>query len=134
MYIQEFGHISKVSCIFSSAQENLSGLVLAERVDIVVPLLYISTFVMAYYGPNGELIGNVKLTLWQYQAVTDINKFLKNIFFLFAIDFTGAVVNALLLWIICKLNFLMTLKNIQKEFWHIMGVQETSLFGTVRMM
>ena len=71
---------------------------------------------MAYNGPNGELIGNVKLTIWQYQAVADINKFLENIFLLFAIDFTGGVVNGLLLWTICKLNFLKTLKDIQKEF------------------
>ena len=89
---------------------------------------------MAYYGPNGELIGNVKLTLWQYQAVTDINKFLENIFFLFAIDLSTAVINGLLLWTTCKLNCLKTLKNIQKEFWHIMSVQEASAFLTVRMV
>ena len=89
---------------------------------------------MAYYGPNSELIGNVKLTLWQYQAVTDINKFLENIFFLFAVDFSSAIFNALILWTICKLNFLKTLKNIQKEFWHILGVQEASLFITVIMI
>ena len=101
---------------------------------MVVPLLFLMSFLLAYHGPNGEMIGNVKLTIWQFEAVADIRKFLENIFFLLAIDFTGAVVNALLLWIICKLNFLMTLKNIQKEFWHIMGIQEASLFFTVRMM
>ena len=89
---------------------------------------------MAYNGPNGELIGNVKLTLWQYQAVKDFNKHLEKVFFLFAIDSIGLVVNGLLLWTTCKLNILKTLKNIQKEFWHIMGVQETSLFATVRIM
>ena len=105
-----------------------------ERVETLVPLLYILIFLMAYFGPNGELIGNVKLTLWQYQAVTDINKFLENIFLLFAIDFSGAIFNALLLWKICKLNFLNTFKNIQKEFWLILGVQEASLFMTVIMI
>ena len=89
---------------------------------------------MAYYGPNGELIGNVKLTLWQYQAVKDINKFLENIFFLFAIDFFGGVVNGLLLWTTCKLNCLKTLKNMEKEFWHIMSIQEASLFLSVKII
>ena len=89
---------------------------------------------MAYHGPNGELIGNVKLTLWQYQAVKDINKFLRNVFFLFAVDFFAGVVNGLLLWTICNLNCLKTLQNIQKEFWHIMGFQEASLFLAVRMI
>ena len=89
---------------------------------------------MAYHGPNGELIGNVKLTIWQHKAVKDINKFLKNVFFLFAIDFFGGVVNGLLFWTTCKINFLQTLKNIQKEFWYVMGIQEASVFITVKII
>ena len=89
---------------------------------------------MAYFGPNGELIGNVKLTIWQYQAVKDINKFLVNVFLLFTVDFFGAVVNGLLLWTTCQINCLKTLKNMQKEFWHILGVQESLLFIAVKMI
>ena len=89
---------------------------------------------MAYYGPNAELIGNVKLTLWQYVAVTDINEFLKNIFLLFAIDITSGVVTGLLLWTTCQINCLKTLKNMQKEFWHILGFQEALLFLSVKMI
>ena len=62
-------------------QDDLDQLVLTERIETVIPLLFISTFLMAFYGPNAELIGNVKLTLWQYEAVTDINVFLENIIF-----------------------------------------------------
>ena len=124
----------KVSCIFSLAQENVRMLILTERCEIVVPLLYILTFLMAYYGPNSELIGNVKLTIWQYQAVKDINKFLENVFFLFAIDLLGGVVNGLLLWTTCQINCFKTLKNMQKEFWHILGFQEALLFLSVRMI
>ena len=87
---------------------------------------------MAYHGPNGEMIGNVKLTIWQFEAVKDVNKFLENVFFLFAIDFFGGVVNGLLLWKICQINCLKTLKNIQKEFWHIMGFQEAFCFMSVK--
>ena len=89
---------------------------------------------MAYYGPNGELVGNVKLTIWHYQAVRDINKFLEKVFFLFAIDFFCGVFNVLLLWTTCKLNCLKTLKNIQKEFWHILGFQEATLFLSVKII
>ena len=130
--VQEEGRlISKINCIFFLAQGKVRGLILNERCEIVVPLLYILTFLMAYFGPNAELIGNVKLTIWQYQAVKDINNFLEKVFFLFAIDLFGAVVNGLLLWKTCKINCLKTLKNMQKEFWHIMGVQEAVLFLSV---
>ena len=74
---------SDINCIFSLVQDDLDQLILTERVQIVVPLIFISTFLMAYYGPNAELIGNVKLTLWKYEAVTDVNELLKNLFFIF---------------------------------------------------
>ena len=89
---------------------------------------------MAYFGPNAEMIGNVKLTIWQFEAVKDINKFLENVFFLFAIDSIGGVFNALLLWTTCQINCLKILKNMQKEFWHILGFQETLLFLSVKMI
>ena len=89
---------------------------------------------MAYNGPNGELIGNVKLTIWHYQAVLDINKFLEKVFLLFVIDFFGAVVNGFLLWTTCQINCLKILKNMQKEFWHIMGLQEATLLLSVKII
>ena len=125
--------ISKISLI-SLAQENVRGLILTERCEIVVSSLYVLTFIMAYYGPNGGLIGNVKLTIWQFQAVKDINKFLENVFVLFAIDFSSAVVNGILLWTTCQINCFKILKDIQKEFWHIMGFQEAMLFLSVKII
>ena len=89
---------------------------------------------MAYYGPNAELIGNVKLTIWQYEAVTDINELLKNIFLFFAIDFSSAIVNGLILWTTCRINCLKVLKKMQKQCWHILGLQEAMLFLTVKMI
>ena len=115
-------------------KDDVEGLVLTERVETVIPLLFITTFVMAVYGPNAELIGNVKLTIWQYEAVTDINELLKNICLFFAIDFSSAIVNGLLLWTTCKINCLKTLKKMQKEFWHILGIQEALLFLVVIMI
>ena len=105
---------------------------MTERVEIVIPLLFLVTFLLAFYGPNAELIGNVKLTIWQYEAVTDINELLKNIFLFFAIDFSSAIVNGLILWTTCKINCLKTLKNLQKEFWHIFGFQEAMIFLVVK--
>ena len=41
----------------------LQELVMTERVEIVVPIIYISTFIMSFYGPNAKILGNIKLTL-----------------------------------------------------------------------
>ena len=115
-------------------QDDIEQLVLTERVETVIPLLYIITFMIAFHGPNAELIGNVKLTIWQYEAVTDINELLKNVFLFFAIDFSSAIVNGLILWTTCRINCFKILKQMQKEYWHILGLQEAALFVSVKMI
>ena len=113
-------------------QDDLDHLVLTERVESVVPLLFLSTFLMAFYGPNAELIGNVKLTIWQFEAVTDINNLLKNIYIFLIIDFSSAIVNGFLLWKTCRINSFKILKQMQKNYWLIMGLQEAMLFLGVK--
>ena len=45
---------------------------MTERIETMIPILYISVTLMAFYGPNGNLTGNVLLNLWHYQPITDI--------------------------------------------------------------
>ena len=113
-------------------QDDVDALDLTERVETVIPLLFITTFMIAFHGPNAELIGNVKLTIWQYEAVTDINELLKNVFLFFAIDFSSAIINGLILWTTCSINCFKILKQMQKEYWHILGLQEAMIFLAVK--
>ena len=82
---------------------------------------------MAYFGPNAELMGNIKLTLWHYQAVSDIKVFLQNLSLFFCIDFMSGVINGIILWTSCKINIFKILQKIQKENWLIMAIQEAYL-------
>ena len=43
----------------STVQEKLEHLTLAERVETIIPFTYLICFLMAYYGPNGDIIGKV---------------------------------------------------------------------------
>ena len=45
-------------------------LVLAESLEIVIPLAYLLCFVIAYYGPNADILGNIKNGYWQYQETS----------------------------------------------------------------
>ena len=87
---------------------------------------------MAYYGPNADFLGNIKLTMWQYRAVTDIDKLIQNLCILAGMDFLSGVVNGILLWTTCKINVFKVLKGIQKDLWLIMGVQEAFFFVQVK--
>ena len=114
------------------AQEELQELVMNERVETIIPLTYIVCFLLGYYGPNAEYLGNVQLTLWQFQGVTNVRRFLETLFLLVCIDFMSGIINGLILWKVCKINIFKTLLDIQKEFWIIMAVQEGYLFCEVK--
>ena len=45
-------------------------LVLAESLEIVIPLAYLLCFVIAFYGPNADILGNIKNGYWQYQETS----------------------------------------------------------------
>ena len=63
--------------------ELLQTLVINETVEIMVPLTYLLCFLLAYYGPNAELIGDIANSYWQYSAVEDVGGtiFIVSIFF-----------------------------------------------------
>ena len=116
----------------SLAQENLEELIMTERIESVIPFTYLLTFLMAYYGPNAEILGNIKLTIWQYQSVADIEDYIKNLLKLLVIDFSSFATNGILLWITCKINVFKVLKKVQAQFWLIMTIQEAFLFFEVK--
>ena len=116
----------------SLAQENLEELIMTERIESVIPFTYLLTFLMAYYGPNAEILGNIKLTIWQYQSVADIEDYVKNLLKLLVIDFSSFATNGILLWITCKINVFKVLQKVQAQFWLIMTIQEAFLFFEVK--
>ena len=118
---------------FPIAQEYLEDLVLSERVEIVTPLNYILVFLMAYYGPNAEILGNVKLSLWHFRAVTDLEQYLGNIILLFVVDFSSAIICGIILWTMCKINMFKTLQSIQKDLWHYMAISDAKSITDVNI-
>ena len=111
--------------------QKIEELVLSERIETVVPITYVLCFLMAYYGPNAEVLCGFKLTLWHHQAVTDVEKSLKTLGLLISIDFMSGVINGTILWTVCKINIFKILQKIQNEYWLIMAVQEAYLFWAV---
>ena len=53
---------AKKTFSFEEEKGDIKVLVLNERIEFVVPLAYSVCFITAYYGPNAELIGNVKFS------------------------------------------------------------------------
>ena len=113
----------------------IEGLVLTERIETLVPLTYMICFAIAYYGPNAEILGRVKLDLWQYKPVLDFGNYMTNVFILFVIDFLSLVINGIILRTTCNINIFKIVQNIQSEFWLIMAVQQAlSLAQVIKLI
>ena len=107
---------------------------MTERVETIIPLTYMCLITMAYLSPNAGIIGGIKLDLWHYPAISDFEGFIQNLGLLFAIDLLSFIVNAGLLWKYCKINLMKSLQKLQKDFWFLMLVVESTLFLEVNQL
>ena len=105
---------------------------MTERIEFIVPLTYMVMLLMAYYGPNADILGNVKLKMWHFQTtITDIDDFVISLGFMLAIDLFSFIINATLLWKFCKVNAFKVLITLQQDYWYMMFVAETYLLFEV---
>ena len=108
------------------------NLVLLERKSINT-FTYVMLIVMAYFGPNAEILGNVKLKIWQFQRpILDISACVQKVSLLMAVDLLTLVINGILIWKICCINIFQTLKRLQKEYWIYFAVAEAYVLMEVK--
>jgi len=112
----------------NTLQEKLEHLTLAERVETIIPFTYLICFLMAYYGPNGDIIGCIKLIMWQHQAVSRVDKYMRNLSLFTLVGASSFLTNAIILWFTCKINIVKTLQKVQSKFWLYLAIQESCIF------
>ena len=108
-------------------------LIIAETVEIVVPFTYLTTFMMAYLGPNATLFGGVLCNMWHFSAVTDLELFLKNVGLFLIADCISVTVTIMFLWNFARVNVIRAFVNLQKEFWLVMAVNTAYTINMVNM-
>ena len=112
---------------------HVEALVKTERIETVVPAIYIICVLMSWFGPNGTILGNIKLTIWHYAAIEDFQAFLHTISIFLFVDFMSFVTNGILPWSTVKINIFKTLQMLQRDFWLVMAIFECALFVEVTL-
>ena len=88
-----------------------------ESIEATAPIVFFVIFILAYYGPNAEIIGGVKMDLWQHQPVQDIIAFAKDLFLMFSVEVSVSIISAILLWKFGSINFLKEGYKMLTVFW-----------------
>ena len=97
-------------------------LILAELVEGLVPLAYAIGFAMAYFGPNGYLLGNVLSDIWAYEKVEDVSALFNIQFLLFGVDCIGVILNTIILSKFGNVDLIQEFCNIIKACWKILAI------------
>jgi hypothetical protein len=104
---------------------DLQVLSLKEKVvPWIVPLSYCICFMVAYFGPNKHIIGNVGNTSWHFGKVESLISPVIIMGILFLVHLISVVIWTLLLRISCGIKYFDGYMYIQKEYWLIMAIHE----------
>ena len=112
-------------------EQNVKILALSEILEIIIPLSYTVTFVVAYYGPNATILRSIKNDYWSNEAVDNLANVLATEALLFSVDFTLLVVVTILLWCFCKINLLREFCGALRRYWFLIAVVAGALISKV---
>ena len=87
-----------------------------ELAEFHAPLAFTLIFVVAYYGPNAGLFGNISNDYWGFTPVENIGETIENMLIFFLADFASSVLSAIMLWYFCKINLWKVFLLLQNEF------------------
>ena len=114
--------------------QDVQELMMAEKIEFVIPLLFYITYLMGYHGPNGDLFGGLRVTIWERQTIFDPDAMINVVTLFFVIDLGSLVVSALLLWVFCRINCVPHYIHISVSYWLIMAIQETHWMNEVTFL
>ena len=102
--------------------ETLQTLAIYELIEFQAPLSFMLVLGIAYYGPNGELYGNISNDYWTYSTIEDIREMMISMALFFLIDFASTIISAALLWEYCKINLWKVFLQLEEEFVKTFGI------------
>ena len=68
-----------------------------EAIEAIVLIILFIVFIMAYYGPNAETVGGVKMDMWQHLSIQDINAFSKELLLVLWAEVSASIISGILL-------------------------------------
>ena len=99
-------------------------MIINETVEFIMPIIYSICLLMAYFGPNAEVIGNVKNGMWQFVAIEDINVTYFWLAVMFLVDVGSTIITTGALQIWGKLNVIKSCIQMQKEIGWLLALQQ----------
>ena len=121
----------KMAQIMEGRDKAVATLALTEIMEVLIPLIYGINFMIAYYGPNSMILGNIGNSYWQYHAVEDITDTLSSVSLMFLVDLVSGIFIGVILKILFSINLLKTCGEMVQKFWPLMAIKIATLASRV---
>jgi hypothetical protein len=115
--------LSNKTQIVGKIKGELLSLAIIEAIEMIVPLAYLFTLLFAYYGPNANIIGNIKGGYWTNTKIDDIEHLVVSALEIFSIDLSSAIIGGILLWKICSIDLALEIYTTMKCYWHLIALK-----------
>lgn len=106
-------------------------LAVKELVETMCPLVYGIGYATAYYGPNGNLIRNIRSNYFGGKVMNDIQHFYFLMFELLVIDLIAMILSAGCLYHFCRINLFQEFCFVLKSYWWMMMIQLSLIAGQI---
>ena len=94
----------------------LQNLASTEMIEVLASLTFMLSLIVAYFGPNASLIGNVGSSLFHYRKIVDIGHTVANMFSLFLTEFSSIILTGAILKIFSNINLISVFIVVESEF------------------
>ena len=112
--------------------EALAELILNETFEMIAPISFIGSYLVAFYGPNYQILGNVGCSYWTFEAAENLNALLKTVLIMAFMDSGSAVISGFLLWKFCRINIFWEYCKLIKKYWIIMAI--SGAFNLIKVL
>ena len=112
-------------------RDAIDELVLNEIIETLVPIAFIISYSIVFYGPNHDVIGNVGCGYWSFQKIEDLNTFLLPVMLMAFLDTASVIISGALLHIYCNTNILLEYCRVVKRYWMILAIDGAAYFLAV---
>ena len=96
---------------------NVQNLVTKETLKVLLTITYCLIFCIAYFGPNAEILGNIKNDYWQYRKVEDITVPLTKLAIFLLVDLLRIMLNSFILWKNCRISLYSEYCKLMGTYW-----------------
>ena len=101
-------------------------LLLNEFCEFLTPIMFVLSIIVAYYGPNARIIGNVNNNYWQYGKIENISSYVSGVLCVTLIDLFVGFLSITLLSVLCKIDVFVICKEIIRKLINIVLTKKST--------